>query len=242
MFALGVTLLLVASTATAGSVNPMALHKPPFKGTPLLDVYTHAHGCGSVANFSTYPVFNMSSGIGRMGSTAKATGCGLLNTDDDAVTEGMFGFVTTPGLVAVGSEQNYSMNSSFNVSWTLNATPGSPAGGPFAWASLSLIFHAGLVDLDNKSVLLGGCSGYIFGNTTNGTKTGLVVGSFGFRCDSFPTHWIAHVVPGHHNAIEFTIQIVSFAHTPAGTKTHATAKFNLATLGHKFQVVSWGYL
>ncbi|MCI4363504.1 MAG: hypothetical protein L3K13_04280 [Thermoplasmata archaeon] len=236
---LAVTLLLLFPTSAAGKTGPLVLHKPPFKGTQLFDELTHAHGCGASASFPVYPFFNMTTGIGRVTLQSKTTSCGLPHYGDDAIVEAQIGFIGT-SIVAKGSWQNYTMNSSFGFSWNLSATPALPGRGPSAWASDWYEFHAGLIDLDNGSKALGGCFTGFTGNTTNSSTTAKVTGSFSWSCGG--PKWIAPVIKGHHVAVEFRIQFFTFAHATSGSNTRASAVLNMGTLGHRLVVLSWSFV
>ncbi|MFI5415121.1 MAG: hypothetical protein ACHQ16_05590 [Candidatus Lutacidiplasmatales archaeon] len=220
--------------ATA-TVHPAALHTPPFHGTQHVASTVQKSGCGASASLVVLPKFNLTSGIGKESGKSAVTGCGPPGFSDTASTEATVGFDSLSVIAGSPAPGNFSFSSRFNVSWNLSATPGSPFGGPFAWASAALLLRVWLYDLTNATPV----SGLTFIDsvpTTNGTTTGNVSGYSGAP-PIFNGTFLG--VTGHHYILQFYLEIWEWTYAPSGTSTHARASINAATGGHFMQLRSW---
>jgi hypothetical protein len=231
--------LLVAmpNVATATVLHP-TLHVAPFHGTLHVASIVQKSGCGGTASLVVPPKFNFTTGVGKAYGKSAAKGCGPPGFSDYGVTEATTGFDSLPVVAPSPAPGNFSFSLNENISWNLSATPQSPFGGAFAWASAEVDLEGHLYDLTNASIR-GGLIYSTVGITTNGTATGNVTGfqagPLGFRIFNSTTL----TVPGHHYIFQFFVEIWEWTYAPSGTSTHASARINMATGGHNVTLLNW---
>jgi hypothetical protein len=236
--AITVSVLFTASASAAPlSAGPFVTHAAPFKGTLHIGQTVSSIGCGASSSFLVAPKFNLTTGIGKVDEKAAATGCGLPGFSDDAMTQGIAGFDSkiiphagiTKGLLAF----NYSDNLTFNLS----ATPMNPAGGPFAWAAMQYEVVSILWNLTTMQPC-GGLYSTTF-DSTNFSASGYANGTIGGPSGVL----FGPIVPNPNFQYVVMIYFIAtiWVHAPAGTHTHASAKFDMATGSHKFTVMNWAW-
>jgi len=231
-----VAFLLITSEAAAQALPTVPLHTAPLTGTKILGQTILTFGCSAVAAFSTPPTFNLTTGVGKVSGHSSVAGCGLPGASDNGSTTGIVGFDSQPfpgSATYTKATLKYALSFVFN----LTATPASPAGGPFAWASYKVETDAYLVD-ESTLTIVGGCGGGNF-NSTNGSASGMVSGHLtpSATCDVFDASGIT--VPGQQYYVEFIAYASEWSYAPSGTTTMANARLNMATGGHDFVVKSW---
>jgi len=229
-------LLLLAPAADARPIFASAVHKPPFTGTAILGQLVSTYGCGASASLSTAPAFNLTTGVGVTSGRSSVSGCGLPGFGDNASTLGITGFDSAP-FAGKTSYTTATLRFSAHFEFNLSATPANPAGGPFAWAGYRVTSDAYLVDLTTQTVL-GGCGGSDY-NSTNGSATGVVDGHLhpSGTCYLYAKTNLTN--PNQQYYVEFILYAWEWSYAPSGSSTVASARLNLATGGHFFQVTSW---
>ena len=230
--------LFVLPYGGAVGAPALAKHVAPFHGTLHVGSTVTNNGCGGSATLLVSPTFNFSTGVGRASGKSAATGCGPTGFADYGSTYATTGLDSAAFLMTAPAAHNFSFSSRVNATWNLSATPASPAGGPFAWASAGLILKGYLWDLTNATLR----AGFFFIDTiltTNGTTTGnasgTIAGPFTFKAFSAGNM----TVVGHHYMFVFFVEIFEWAYAPSGTATHASARINMGSAGHSMKLVSW---
>jgi hypothetical protein len=180
----------------------------------------------------------LTTGVGREYGKSAATGCGPPTFSDTGFTEATTGFDTLPFVVHSPAPRNWSFSYRSNVSWNLSATPMNPFGGPFAWASASIVWVGVLYDLTNASVAMSSSDTLLLlptNATTTGNVSGYASGLGGFSAINIPNL----TVVGHHYIFQFYVETFEWTYAPSGTNTQASARMNVATSGHQVKFLHW---
>lgn len=213
-------------------------HSAPFHGFTHLGQTITSHGCSASASFPVAPTFNLTTGIGLASGRSSVTGCGPSGFSDDGATAAVFGFDSSPVVDPTPSFQNWSVNFSFSFAYNLSSTPTNPAGGPSAWASYWLKATGDVWDLTTSSVAMS-CT-FLNLATTNGTTTGNVSGHVVFPVGCGFSGSL-NLTSGHRYMVQIYLEAHEYAHAPAATSTHATARLNVATQGNQLRANSWSF-
>jgi hypothetical protein len=224
----------VATAAVSHSVS----QGPPFHGTPLVASTVQSTGCGGSASLVVTPTFNLTTGVGREYGKSAAHGCGPPGFSDTGFTEATTGLDTLPVIAHAPAPRNWSYTFQSNVSWNLSATPINPSGGPYAWASASVVWVGVLYDLTNRSVVASLTDTLLIlptNSTTTGNVSGYAAGTGGSSLSNFANL----TVVGHHYIFQFYVETFEWTYAPSGTTTHASARLNLATVGHQVKLLHW---
>ncbi|HXQ93561.1 MAG TPA: hypothetical protein VN864_00095 [Thermoplasmata archaeon] len=227
--------ILLAAPSAAGIRFPPARHGAPFHGTLHIGHVITSLGCGASASFPVAPTFNLTSGIGAVSEKSSAAGCGPAGFSDFAATEAIAGFDSTPFSYPKAAAKNLSFNFTPDFVVNMTATPMSPGGGPYAWASFYLVAYGVLWDLTTGSVA--NSIGSLYYGTTNLSASGYYNHSW-----SFTTGWAW--IPGNFTGLHqyfVAMYFIAFEYTsaPSHTPTSATARLNMATGGHHYKAGFW---
>jgi hypothetical protein len=230
---------MLLPSAAGASVSPLLNHTPPLHGTKHIAQTLVASGCGGSASFVVKPAFSLKTGVGLSDGKSTAIGCGPPGFSDYGATQGVTGFDSN-AIVAGTPARNLSFIVFFNLSFRLSATPQSPAGGPFAWASAAWEIQEDLYDTTNSSLRYQ-CEYFSPPTSTNGTTSGTLNGTAGGTADCFyysgPSATLT--VTGHHYIVQIFAVVWEWAYAPSGTSTKASASLNMGTGVHQFTVQSW---
>jgi len=233
--------LLVLAPSTFGSIVvpaafPYGKHSAPFAGTIHVGQVIVSSGCSASASFVTPPQFNLTSGIGRVYGKSSVKSCGPPGFSDFGATVGTTGFDSQTFVLQSPTPTQIWFNLSVSYTYNLSATPQSPAGGPFAWASFGL--EVVMTSFDITSSTLGpGCT-YPIGWTTNGSATGNVSGGFHGPSGCGITGPLGFVA-GDRYIVQIYAVVSEFAYAPSATGTHASARADMASGTHELNVHSW---
>jgi hypothetical protein len=142
-------LALVATSAGAGGVPPLALVKSPYSGHAITGKIVTTNGCGGVAKAVRPPTFNLSSGRARFIGSSSVAGCGaagVMSSSGTSLHAGLGGM----GLSFTSGAHKVWVN--WTVAWTVNltATAGNFTQMASAYATVSAFAY--VFDATNNSV------------------------------------------------------------------------------------------
>jgi hypothetical protein len=230
--------LLAMPNVASASVSHSVSQGPPFHGTVHNASTVQSTGCGGSATLVVPPTFNLTTGVGKEYGKSAAHGCGPVGFSDTGFTEATTGLDTLPVVAHAPAPRNWSYSFRSNVSWNLSATPMHATGGPYAWASATVVWVGVLYDLTNSSVAASFTDTLLIlptNSTTTGNVSGYASGIGGVSYLNYPNL----TVVGHHYIFQFFVETFEWTYAPSGTTTHASARLNLATDGHQVKLLHW---
>lgn len=227
----GLVALLVLTAPLASAASPQKVYTAPYTGLPVVVTIMATAGCGAALTVPSWPVFDLTTGIGTTSLSTSAKHCPDAGGVDDALIIAEVGYNGSTFKQAATGTHDVVAKLSFSWNAVVKAKPGSTT--QLAASAVYIYAYVYLYDGTNGTTPALGYKTALSLYSTSGTHSSAKVGAiFSATTNS------AKLVKNHQYLIEVYVVVdVTAQVLSAGTST-ASASLNLATSGDQFKLDS----